>query len=184
MVRRSWAMTMRRAGTCWRTSDWLLRPRIPSPATHDKPDVPPNDRYLRGAASRIEIQSARTQQLQPKPFEQWKVDRPAVPLRSRFCPIEPCGIRSPLVEGLSSYLVRLSEAHAVSVSDFILEELSAMALPDLSRVARCRAPSQIGYLINGFGEYARSGLRGIEALTLRNDLHHLTLLPFKSFLPS
>jgi TniQ len=120
--------------------------------------------------------------LQSIPFERWEQDRPAIPQRSRFYPLEPCGVGGPLVESLSSYIVRLAEAHAVSVGDFVLRELSQVVFPGLSRAEGCQPPARIGNLINGFGQCARSCVQGLRTLTLRGDLHHMTLLPFHDFL--
>ena len=117
-------------------------------------------------------------------FKSWEQDPPAIPRRSRFYPLEPCGIGTPLVESLSSYIVRLSEVHAVSVGDFVMKELWEAALPDLSRVEGYQPPSRIGNLINGFGQCAQSCIQGLQALTLRGDLHLLTLLTLREFLPS
>ena len=49
-------------------------------------------------------------------LEPWDLTTPVVPPRARFYPLEPIGVGTPLVEGLTGYLLRLAEAHAVPVA--------------------------------------------------------------------
>jgi len=46
-------------------------------------------------------------------LESWDLTVPDVPPRARFYSQEPIGIGTPLVESLTSYLLRLAEAHGV-----------------------------------------------------------------------
>ena len=48
-------------------------------------------------------------------LESWEVTAPVLPRRARFYPLEPIGVGTPLVEGLTGYLLRLADAHAVPV---------------------------------------------------------------------
>src|SRR5713101_4844327 len=116
-------MTMRHAGDCLQDWDCLARPLDPPIRTHHSLHTPAKEDCLPDGACPSGIASARKQQLQSTQFKSWEQDRPAIPRRSRFYPLEPCGIGTPLVESLSSYLVRLSEVHAVSVGDFVMREL-------------------------------------------------------------
>ena len=64
-------------------------------------------------------------------LESWDLTVPDVPPRARFYPLEPIGIGTPLVEGLTSYLLRLAEAHGVPVGALTdeLRRCAATALP-------------------------------------------------------
>lgn len=48
-------------------------------------------------------------------LESWNLTAPVMPERARFYPLEPIGVGTPRVEGLTGYLLRLAEAHAVPV---------------------------------------------------------------------
>ena len=61
-------------------------------------------------------------------LESWDLTAPVVPSRARFYPLEPIGVGTPLVEGLTGYLLRLAEAHAVSVAA-LTDELRRCAAP-------------------------------------------------------
>ena len=57
-------------------------------------------------------------------FDAWPVAQPPpLPPRSRLYRLEPIGIGTPWVEGLTSYVMRLAVAHAVSVGDLLGREL-------------------------------------------------------------
>jgi len=59
-------------------------------------------------------------------LESWDLTVPGVPPRARFYPLEPIGIGTPLVESLTSYLLRLAEAHGVPVG-VLTDELQRCA---------------------------------------------------------
>ena len=54
-----------------------------------------------------------------------------VTARSRLYSLPPIGLGTALVESLSSYVVRLAEAHAVSAADLVRRELSRHTNPPL-----------------------------------------------------
>jgi len=94
-----------------------------------------------------------------------------------------------MVESLCSYVVRLADAHAISVGDLVGRELSPSAEKPLVRFGRFmqkhRADSH-GFharanAINGFGEAPRRWVDTIERATFQGRLRFLTLLPFKGF---
>ena len=62
-------------------------------------------------------------------FESWDLTKPQVPKRSLLHPLEPIGIGTPFVESLTSYIARLAEVHAVTVSDLAGYVLAACANP-------------------------------------------------------
>jgi hypothetical protein len=118
-------------------------------------------------------------------FESWDLTAPVVPPRARFYPLEPIGVGTPLVEDLTGYLLRLAEAHAVSVAD-LTEELHRCA-----RIARPGSGIEKGYpygllsySANGVEASATKWAHALNAATLRSDLQNLTLLAFEGFLCS
>lgn len=82
----------------------------------------------------------------------------------------PCGLGTPLVESLSSYVTRLAEAHVVSVWRLILHVLK---LPHGSRISR--STNRYAYPANGLGRISETFLRAFEFATQRSDLRLLTL---------
>lgn len=119
-------------------------------------------------------------------FESWDCSIPALPARSRLYALPPIGIGTPWVESLSSYVVRLADAHAVSVGDLVGRELSPFAVKPLVWFGRfmqqTRATSHgfhaRAHAINGFGESPRRWTDALERATLHAPLRFLTLLPF------
>lgn len=111
-------------------------------------------------------------------FEAWDLAVKPVPARSRLYPLAPIGIGTAFVEGLSGYLMRLAEAHAVSTGSLIGKELSGCIKRGGANLWR------IWYTnINGVGDSAKQWVRGLENMTLRSDLRYLTLLPFERLFP-
>jgi hypothetical protein len=123
----------------------------------------------------------------PVQLEAWDCTPVALPPRSRLCGLDPIGVRTPLVEGLSSYIARLAEAHAVSVGDLLGRELrtptSSSFLPrKQGRRVRSHGFHAQTYAINGFRELSRNAVGAVEKATHRTDLRFLTLLPFDGIL--
>jgi hypothetical protein len=121
-------------------------------------------------------------------LDSWDLTPPVVPPRARFYPLEPIGVGTPLVEGLTGYLLRLAEAHAAPVAA-LTEELrrcapvaqAASAGPEKD----CACPyGLLSYSANGVEESAAKWARALNAATLRADLQNLTLLAFEGFLCS
>jgi AraC-like DNA-binding protein len=92
-----------------------------------------------------------------------------------------------MVESLCSYVVRLADAHAVSVGDLVGRELSASGEKPLVKLGRFMQQHRAGShgfharanAINGFGEAPRMWIDTIERATFQNRLRFLTLLPFR-----
>jgi len=119
-------------------------------------------------------------------LESWDLTVPDVPPRARFYPLEPIGIGTPLVEGLTSYLLRLAEAHGVPVGALTdeLRRCAATSLPS-SGLKICTCPYRLlAYSVNGVEESAVKWVYVLGEATLREDLNHLTLLAFQDFLCS
>lgn len=47
-------------------------------------------------------------------YEEWDMNIPAIPPRSRLYRLEPVGIGTPYVESLTSYIARLAAEHCVT----------------------------------------------------------------------
>jgi TniQ len=103
-------------------------------------------------------------------FEQWDLSTPMFPLPSVLYALTPCGIGTPYVESLASYVTRLAEAHVVSVWRLILQILAE------SRPGRVsRSTLRYVYPANGLGKDSKVVLHSLEAATGRRDIHQLTL---------
>jgi hypothetical protein len=119
-------------------------------------------------------------------FESWDCTPAVLPPRSRLYALEPIGVGTPFVESLSRYVVRLADAHAVSVGDLVGRELSLFAakpLTSFGRFMRQNRPNSHGfygrtYALNGFGESSERWIDALERATLRTMLRFLTLSPF------
>jgi len=115
-------------------------------------------------------------------YEEWDVTVPPLPSRSRLYHLEPIGIDTPGVESLTSYMLRLAEAHCISLRDLAISEV----LPLLTQTGEVGAPALFSYgallgnaqALNGMSIMATSGVRALEKLTLYKDLHLLTMLPW------
>ena len=115
-------------------------------------------------------------------YEEWDVTVPPLPSRSRLYHLEPIGIDTPGVESLTSYMLRLAEAHCISLRDLAISEI----LPLLTQTGEVGAPALFSYgallgnaqALNGMSIMATSGVRALEKLTLYKDLQLLTMLPW------
>lgn len=123
----------------------------------------------------------------PVQLEVWDSTPVALPPRSRLCSLDPIGVGTPLVEGLSSYIARLADAHAVSVGDLMGRELWPLTSSSLSSPKRGRRPRSHGfhaqtYVINGSRKPSQRVVAAVEKATYRTGLRSLTLLPFDGVL--
>lgn len=97
------------------------------------------------------------------------------PPRSRLYGLVPCGFGTLYQESLTSYLNRLGWRHHVSPRDLVAQEVVPFlnyAYPKLQLAAFSRGP---GMQINGTGSIALEWANFLERLTMRSDLHMLTL---------
>ena len=124
-------------------------------------------------------------------FESWSLASPPVPPRSALYSIEPVGIGTSFVEGLTSYIARLAEEHAVSVGDLVGRVLSDLASPHDPIITQAAKSVRIGghgfracsYALNGVSDQAAKWSHALEIATSRRNLRFLTLLPLQSVLP-
>ena len=112
-------------------------------------------------------------------YELWDLAPRALPPRSRLHSLRPMAIGTPRVESLTSYIMRLSEAHTVSVRTLILQEI----FPDLSTRPTNAHFSGL-HSLNGMGACYEQWVDILGKLTSRHDLRALTLLPWQSLLTS
>ena len=96
--------------------------------------------------------------------------------RSRLYRLAPVGVGTPCVESLTSYLLRLSAAHALTPGTLVTYEL----FPVLDRPGVVARPAATwlwrdGHTLNGTGETAQAALQALARLTQRQDLAYLTV---------
>jgi hypothetical protein len=128
-----------------------------------------------------------------QPFESWDVSAPTFPPRSRLYSLEPIGVGTAFVEGLTGYVSRLAEAHSVSVGDLVGRELAENgpgSLPLVYPIKRLEYSRRLWhcfsgatYSLNGTAESTRSWIDILQAKTCRTELRMLTLLPIAEILP-
>ena len=94
-------------------------------------------------------------------------------------PLEPVGVGTTCVEGLSSYVVRLAVAHLVPTRLFVAE-LFPRSFGCLARDAML---GRRGVWLNGMGSTAGEVAFALEGFTLRRGLERLTLRALRELLP-
>jgi hypothetical protein len=112
-------------------------------------------------------------------YDEWNLELPPLSPRSRLYTLEPIGVGTPFVESLTSYLVRLAEAHCVfpgTLLQKVLVPQMAVLFPQKSSNALLNAIGDSAHAINAAGPHAQRMVAALEALTCRRDLRSLTLL--------
>jgi transcriptional regulator with XRE-family HTH domain len=119
----------------------------------------------------------------------WNLTEAPLPERSTLYAPTPIGVGTPFGESLTSYLVRLAEAHCVYPGVL----LSQMMVPLMAEREEhptafaghplWRRDGSGSHLINATGPRAGSALAALETLTLRIDLCALTLVKLAELLP-
>lgn len=96
--------------------------------------------------------------------------------RTRLYHLEPIGVGTPTVESLTGYLMRLAEAHCVSMSALVTGELlPAMKPHGLGTRPAATWLGNHGPQFNGMGDTAREAVAALTHLTGRPDLVSLTM---------
>ncbi len=112
-------------------------------------------------------------------YESWDLRSVVVPVRSTLYALPPIGVGTPLVESLTSYIARLADTHSVFCGRLI-EKAIVPLVPGYSPLEQqhglFRGDGDKSNLVNAEGMRARYAVQALEALTLRTDLRHLTLL--------
>lgn len=117
-------------------------------------------------------------------YEAWKITMPTLPRPSPFYHLAPIGLNTPMVESLTGYIVRLADAHCVSVGILYAKAISTLA--PKGNIFTFRVTYDGGYPahnINGNSSSAADFVRALETLTSRQDLRYLTLLSWAQVLP-
>ena len=124
-------------------------------------------------------------------FESWSLSCPQIPQRTPVYALEPMAVGTAMTESISSYIIRLAEAHSVTLGDFIGRMLAKIPNPKGTLITQAASASRAGshgfracsYAINGASERTAKWVYAIEAATGRSDLRHLTLLSLRFALP-
>lgn len=108
----------------------------------------------------------------------------APPACSQLYSPEPVGIGTPMVESLTSYIVRVSFAHCVTVGTLIGREIAPLIdkgyLTDKSLSSISTQFMYIARAVNGVGVTAEDWINVLQVLTMRRELRLLTMLPWKN----
>lgn len=118
-------------------------------------------------------------------YEEWDLSPVQTPVRSTLYGLEPIGLETPWVESLTSYMIRLAQAHCVFPGIF-LDKLIAPLVQEISykttRPAFTRGDGDRSNLISAPGVRAAAAVEVLRLLTRRTDLSYLTLLPLQEVL--
>ena len=114
----------------------------------------------------------------------WEEMPYVLPPHSRLYDLIPCGIGTPYVESLTSYVMRLAEAHSVSLRDLLIHELAPQLRPLVHQeTGHLKAGAVSRFLrqsvaLNGLRVTAKQLAEAMNMLTGRGDLQMLTFLPW------
>jgi ribosomal protein S14 len=111
------------------------------------------------------------------------VMRPDMPPRSRLYALEPCGLGTPLIEGLPSYVLRLAAWHQVPVALLLERELLPRLPTPLPPPGRHGHWHTFRRVLSSFTATTAQWVQVLADLTGRTDLARLTLLPWQAVLP-
>ncbi|MFA6313963.1 MAG: TniQ family protein [Sterolibacterium sp.] len=107
---------------------------------------------------------------------------PAMPPRSVLFSLAPMGEGTAQQESLLSLIVRTSHAHAVSPRQLIARVFVEVE-PTIAELVGSAFFRRAGGTVNGLGQYAEMFASAMEKLTGRQELRHLTMLPWKELFP-
>jgi transcriptional regulator with XRE-family HTH domain len=112
-------------------------------------------------------------------YEEWDVTIPSIPSRSRFYCLEPMGMGTSYIECLSSYFVRLANAHCLQPKKLIAQEI--LPLVRGGDQLPLSADNFMSWLngsttMNGATIFTHRWVHVLEQLTARSDMRFLTML--------
>ncbi len=110
-------------------------------------------------------------------YETGDLERPAIPLRSRLYSLRPVGLGTLAVESLTSYLMRLADAHCVTPIKLIEAEFVPV-LGKQTRTVIGRFSTET-HNLNGTSVWAGLTITALEHLTLRDDVRFLSMYPWR-----
>jgi AraC-like DNA-binding protein len=111
-------------------------------------------------------------------YETWDLEVSPLPERSRLYHLEPLGLQTPFAESLTSYIIRLAEAHRVMPKILVMREI----IPLLQGHSRESALNSYGirvayaHTLNGTSTLAENCVHVLEKLTGCDNLRALTML--------
>ncbi|GFE69212.1 TniQ family protein [Chroococcus sp. FPU101] len=121
--------------------------------------------------------------------ELWSPKLLEIPQRSRLFSLKPVGIGTLNTESLSSYLNRLAQEHCLTSQKLIMGEIAPLILinEDKSELLTKSVNHLLGNsdakpAINGMRQMTRQLVTVLEQLTMRQELHFLTLLSWKGLI--
>src|SRR5260370_35013125 len=113
-------------------------------------------------------------------YEEWDMAMPHLPPRSRLYRLEPIGMGTPYVESLTSYIVRLADAHCVTPKALVMYEIlpsQGQAVTALKHYSRLNMFwRENASTLNGFSSIARGGVEALQSLTTCDKRGFLTML--------
>ncbi|MFT5470699.1 MAG: hypothetical protein ACI8UO_005830 [Verrucomicrobiales bacterium] len=115
----------------------------------------------------------KTSTFAPLPFE--LSETPIMPERSQLYSLQPLGSTTGLLESVTSYIMRLADAHCVSVSALVREIIGPL-IPYSSVRSRGRNPDlfrKMGASFNGHGQVGKHCLEVLIMLTHRPEIREL-----------
>lgn len=103
--------------------------------------------------------------------------------------LPPIGIGTPYVESLTSYILRLAQAHCVTSSSFFLHLIRILKGSNAGNEARKLSGgdfisnyNQFAHAINGINKMAADWVELLQNLTLQSNLKYLTMLAWQNIL--
>jgi hypothetical protein len=115
----------------------------------------------------------------------WPEEQMETKSHSRLYSLEPIGIGSPIVESMTSYIVRLSEAHSVYPSTLMTYEIRPLLKqPSLDQKGyfiseHLRPYGNNSTALNSYTRQTSDMVQALEQLTCRYDLRFLTMLTWQ-----
>ncbi|MBG9941020.1 TniQ family protein [Brevibacillus formosus] len=113
-------------------------------------------------------------------FETWDADIPKMPERSKVIPLQPMSIGSLDVESLTSYILRMAEAHSVTSGVFTKELLLPFLIDgEITNSALTNTHYRIyskSFSINGIKMMAINLSSALNELTLEKNKEQLTFI--------
>jgi hypothetical protein len=113
---------------------------------------------------------------------QWNSSTPIYAARTRFFPLRPERLGTPLVESLSSYIAALAKEHSTKTSDFLKMEIIPLSQHASDGPRESRTPSRTTMVkfpvwkeLNSFGPITTRIASALENGTGVEDIHRMTL---------
>lgn len=107
--------------------------------------------------------------------------------RSHLFHLKPIGVETYFSESLTSYIVRLADAHCMTTGELISKEITPiLEKPYLTNIALNGGTRffENASMLNGVGNTAREFVDVLELLTLSPNLHHLTMISLSNIIPT